>query len=57
MDHAITIGDYLMWSIGGSLTWLAGAGLMIGLRWAIRRVSAKVDVRRKRMAAVIDSAE
>jgi hypothetical protein len=57
MDHAITIGDYLMWSVGGPLIGLAGAGLMIGLRWASRRVSAKVDVRRKRMAAVIDSAE
>ena len=57
MDHAITMGDYLMWSVGGPLIGFAGAGLMIGLRWASRRVSAKVDVRRKRMAAVIDSAE
>jgi len=57
MDHVITIGDYLMWSVGGPLIGFAGAGLMIGLRWAIGRVSDKVDVRRKRMAAVIDGDE
>jgi hypothetical protein len=57
MDHAITIGDYLMWSVGGPLIGFAGAGLMIGLQWAIGRVSDKVDMRRKRMAAVIDGDE
>jgi hypothetical protein len=30
---------------------------MIGLQWAIGRVSDKVDMRRKRMAAVIDGDE